>query len=44
MSAMNFVLHSDFRWVLLLPALLWVVAVALYARGSDVSGPATSRA
>lgn len=25
MSAMNFVLHSDFRWVLLLPAVCWVV-------------------
>ncbi|WP_231582257.1 MULTISPECIES: hypothetical protein [Cupriavidus] len=32
MSAMNFVLQSDFRWVLLLPALLWAVAVVLYAR------------
>jgi len=32
MSAMDFVLHSDFRWVLLLPALLWAVAVVLYAR------------
>lgn len=44
MSSMNFVLHSDFRWVLLLPAMIWVVAVALYARGPDVSGPAASRA
>jgi hypothetical protein len=44
MSAMNFVLHSDFRWVLLLPALIWVVAVALYARGPDVPRPAPSRA
>jgi hypothetical protein len=32
LSAMNFVLHSDFRWALLLPALLWAVAVVLYAR------------
>jgi hypothetical protein len=44
MSAMNFVLHSDFRWVLLVPALIWVVAVALYARGPDVPRPAPSRA
>jgi len=44
MSAMNFVLHSDFRWVLLLPALIWVVAVALYARGPDVPGPEVPRA
>ena len=32
MSAMNFALHSDFRWVLLLPALLWAAAVIAYAR------------
>ncbi|MCR5882237.1 hypothetical protein LRS03_04925 [Rhizobacter sp. J219] len=32
MSAMNFALHSDFRWVLMLPALLWVAAVIAYAR------------
>jgi hypothetical protein len=32
MSAMNFALHSDFRWVLLLPALLWTAAVIAYAR------------
>lgn len=32
MSAMNFALHSDFRWVLLLPALLWAAAVVAYAR------------
>lgn len=32
MSAMNFTLHSDFRWVLLLPALLWAAAVIAYAR------------
>jgi len=30
MSAMNFVLHSDFRWVLALPAALWIVGVAAY--------------
>lgn len=32
MSAMNFVLHSDFRWLLLVPALLWAAGVAAYAR------------
>lgn len=32
MSAMNFTLHSDFRWVLLVPVLLWVAGVAAYAR------------
>jgi hypothetical protein len=35
MSAMNFVLHSDFRWVLMLPVLLWLAALLAYAR--DVS-------
>jgi hypothetical protein len=44
MSVMNFVLHSDFRWVLLMPALVWVAAIALYARGPHVSEPAASRA
>ena len=30
MSAINFVLHSDFRWLLLAPALLWFAAVVGY--------------
>ena len=30
MSAMNFVLHSDFRWMLVVPALMWIVGVAVY--------------
>jgi hypothetical protein len=30
MSAMNFVLQSDFRWVLVVPAAIWVVGVAAY--------------
>ena len=29
MSGVNFALHSDFRWLLVLPALIWVVAIAL---------------
>lgn len=32
MSATNFLLHSDFRWPLLLPALLWLVGLACYWR------------
>ena len=32
MSAMNFVLHSDFRWMLVLPALLWVMALVASLR------------
>ena len=30
MSATNFVLHSDFRWVLLLPALVRLAGLATY--------------
>ena len=30
MSATNFALHSDFRWLLLLPAVAWVAALVLY--------------
>lgn len=30
MSAMNFRLHSDFRWTLLAPALLWIASLAAY--------------
>ena len=32
MSATNFLLHSDFRWPLLLPALLWLVGLFCYWR------------
>ena len=32
MSATNFLLNSDFRWPLLLPALLWLVGLACYWR------------
>ncbi len=31
MSATNFALQSDFRWLLLVPALAWLVGVFLYA-------------
>ena len=30
MSATNFALHSDFRWLLLLPALLWFAGLVVY--------------
>jgi len=30
MSATNFALHSDFRWLLLVPALVWCAAFVLY--------------
>ena len=32
MSATNFLLHSDFRWPLLLPAFLWLVGLVCYWR------------
>ena len=30
MSATNFALHSDFRWLLLVPALVWFAGVVCY--------------
>lgn len=38
MSATNFMLHSDFRWLLLVPALLWLSGLACYMREGDRSG------
>jgi len=32
MSATNFVIDSDFKWLLVVPALLWVVGIAIYFR------------
>ena len=32
MSATNFLLHSNFRWLLLLPALLWLAGLLCYLR------------
>jgi hypothetical protein len=29
MSAINFTIRSDFRWVLLIPVVLWAASVAL---------------
>ena len=34
MSATNFLLSSDFRWLLLLPALLWLAGLLCYLRES----------
>ena len=34
MSATNFLLHSNFRWLLLLPALLWLAGLLCYLRES----------
>lgn len=30
MCAVNFALHSDFRWLLVVPVLLWICGLALY--------------
>lgn len=30
MNATNFVLHSDFRWTLLVPAVAWLVGIGFY--------------
>ena len=42
MSATNFALYSDFRWLLLVPALAWLAGFVLYisARPADVVHPA----
>jgi len=32
LSATNFVLHSDFRWLLLLPAILWLIGLVCYVK------------
>ena len=37
MSATNFLLGSDFRWLLLLPAILWLAGLLCYLRESAVS-------
>ncbi len=37
MSATNFLLHSDFRWLLLVPVLLWLGGMVCYLR-EGVSG------
>lgn len=33
MSATNFVLGSDFKWLLLIPASVWLIATVSYANG-----------
>jgi len=34
MSAVNFALQSDFRWLLALPAIGWLIALGLYVRAA----------
>ena len=33
MSATNFALYSDFRWLLFVPALVWLAGLAFYITG-----------
>jgi len=33
MSVTNFALHSDFRWLLVLPTIVWLAGIALYNAG-----------
>lgn len=40
MSATNFMLHSDFRWLLLMPALLWLTGMVCYLR-EGIAEPTT---
>ncbi len=37
MSATNFALLSDFRWLLLLPALVWLAGLVLYFSNRDTN-------
>lgn len=36
MSAVNFMIHSDFKWVLLAMALVWAASIASFVRESAV--------
>ena len=38
MSVTNFLLHSNFRWLLLLPALLWLAGLLCYLRENTAHG------
>ena len=37
MSATNFALQSDFRWLLLIPALLWLAGLGIYVANREAS-------
>lgn len=41
MSATNFLLHSDFRWLLLVPVLLWITGLVSYVC-EDAAGTAAT--
>jgi len=37
MAAVNFMIHSDFKWVLLGMALVWVASITMFVRESAIS-------
>ncbi|MGY8676451.1 hypothetical protein Q2941_01315 [Bradyrhizobium sp. UFLA05-153] len=37
MAAVNFMIHSDFKWVLLGMALVWLASIAMFVRESAVT-------
>jgi hypothetical protein len=41
MSAVNFALHSDYRWLLLIPVLVWLAGLTLYVFAQRDIGPGT---
>ncbi len=46
MSAINFALDSDFKWLLLIPVLVWLAGICLHIanRGATSAPPATAAA
>lgn len=44
MSAVNFLLQSDFRWLLLIPAVLWVAGLVAYLAEGSRQGCSTRSA
>ncbi|MBO1006930.1 MULTISPECIES: hypothetical protein [Acidovorax] len=43
MSATNFLLHSDFRWLLLVPVLLWLAGLVCYMREDAAATSAAAK-
>lgn len=39
MSAVNFALASDFRWLLVLPVLLWLISLVILGRAASGTAP-----
>lgn len=43
MSATNFALHSDFKWLLLLPALVWLAGLVIFVSNRETSSVGRDR-